>query len=569
MKERRRKMSQKALPIGIDDFKKIVTEDYYFVDKTDMIKDLLTYKTEVTLITRPRRFGKTLNMSMLRYFFEKTELENSSLFQNLKIYTDKEIMKHCGKYPVIFLTLKDVKCHTWKETYDVLKDLICIEFEKHRYLLNETCLSEDEKIYYNKILKQTAANSNYMLSLATLSSYLERYYGEKVIILIDEYDTAIESGFHSGFYEEVVSFFRNFFSAGLKGNTSLKLAVLTGIVRVSKESIFSGLNNISVFSILDEDYSKYFGFTEKEVAKLTKDYACEEQLVSIKKWYNGYQFGELEIYNPWSILNFLRKKCIYMPYWLNTSSNLLIHKLLGQLQKEETKELKSLLEGKAIETIINPEITYKDIQRSNYNHNHIYSFLLVCGYLKAEEKKVQRGKWQVKVKIPNEELYSIFEDEILNTLNHNLVSNDVIHFLDALLEQKLEEVKSFLEQLLLESISSFDTLESFYHRLMLGLVVSLREQYQIRSNRESGEGRYDMMLFPKEKKKPGILLEFKIKEGKETLDHAAGRALEQIEKKKYDVELLQAEVSSILKYGIAFDKKKVAIKGTKEIKENS
>ena len=562
-------MIPKTLPIGIDDFKKIIVEDYYFIDKTEMIKDLLTYKTEVTLITRPRRFGKTLNMSMLRYFFEKTEPTHHSLFQNLKISKDEDMMKHCGRYPVLFLTLKDVKCNTWQETYELLKELIRIEYEKHRYLLEESYLSEEEKMSYKKILKLEGNNSNYVLALSTLSSYLERYHKEKVIILIDEYDTPIDSGFHSGFYEQVVSFFRNFFSAALKGNSSLKLSVLTGIIRVSKESIFSGLNNISVFSVIDEDYCQYFGFTQDEVTQLTKDYDCQQHLPQIKAWYNGYQFGDLEIYNPWSILNFLRKKCVYMPYWVNTSSNLLIHKLLKRLQKEQTQALKSLLEGSSIETIINPEITYKDIEENHYNSSHIYSFLLACGYLKTTECNLIEGEWNAIVSIPNEELYYIFKKEILNNLSGNLSNNNVTHFLEALLQQETQTIKQFLEQLLLESISNFDTLERFYHGLMLGLVVSFREYYQIRSNRESGEGRYDLMLLPKEKEKPGILFEFKIKEATETLEHAADRALKQIQEKKYDTELLQAKVSYVIKYGIAFDKKKVAVKVKQDFPQTS
>ncbi len=553
-------MIQKTLPIGIDDFKKIVEEYYYFIDKTEMIKDLLTYKTEVTLITRPRRFGKTLNMSMLRYFFEKTELNHHSLFQNLKISKDEDMMKHCGRYPVLFLTLKDVKCNTWQETYQKIKGLIIDEFTKHDYLLEGDILKSTEKKYYQRVLDNVMTLSDAEETLKKLSCYLERYHKEKVIILIDEYDTPIDSGFHSSFYEQVVSFFRNFFSAALKGNSSLKFSVLTGIIRVSKESIFSGLNNISVFSVIDEDYCQYFGFTQDEVTQLTKDYDCQQHLPQIKTWYNGYQFGDLEIYNPWSILNFLRKKCVYMPYWVNTSSNLLIHKLLKRLQKEQTQALKSLLEGNSIETIINPEITYKDIEENHYNSSHIYSFLLACGYLKVQEKKLQGGKWKVKVKIPNEELYSIFEDEILTSLHENLYSDQLLHFLEALLQQETQTIKQFLEQLLLESISNFDTLERFYHGLMLGLVVSFREYYQIRSNRESGEGRYDLMLLPKEKEKPGILFEFKIKEATETLEHAADRALKQIQEKKYDTELLQAKVSYVIKYGIAFDKKKVAVK---------
>ena len=553
-------MIPKILPIGIDDFKKIVEEDYYFIDKTEMIKDLLTYKTEVTLITRPRRFGKTLNMSMLRYFFEKTELNHHSLFQNLKISKDEDMMKHCGRYPVLFLTLKDVKCNTWEETYQKIKGLIIDEFTKHDYLLEGDILKSTEKKYYQRVLDNVMTLSDAEETLKKLSCYLERYHKEKVIILIDEYDTPIDSGFHSSFYEQVVSFFRNFFSAALKGNSSLKFSVLTGIIRVSKESIFSGLNNISVFSVIDEDYCQYFGFTQDEVTQLTKDYDCQQHLPQIKTWYNGYQFGDLEIYNPWSILNFLRKKCVYMPYWVNTSSNLLIHKLLKRLQKEQTQALKSLLEGNSIETIINPEITYKDIEENHYNSSHIYSFLLACGYLKVQEKKLQGGKWKVKVKIPNEELYSIFEDEILTSLHENLYSDQLLHFLEALLQQETQTIKQFLEQLLLESISNFDTLERFYHGLMLGLVVSFREYYQIRSNRESGEGRYDLMLLPKEKEKPGILFEFKIKEATETLEHAADRALKQIQEKKYDTELLQAKVSYVIKYGIAFDKKKVAVK---------
>ena len=553
-------MIPKILPIGIDDFKEIIEENYYFIDKTEMIKDLLTYKTKVTLITRPRRFGKTLNMSMLCYFFEKTEPNHHSLFQNLKISKDEDMMKHCGRYPVLFLTLKDVKCNTWEETYQKIKGLIIDEFTKHDYLLEGDILKSTEKKYYQRVLDNVMTLSDAEETLKKLSCYLERYHKEKVIILIDEYDTPIDSGFHSSFYEQVVSFFRNFFSAALKGNSSLKFSVLTGIIRVSKESIFSGLNNISVFSVIDEDYCQYFGFTQDEVTQLTKDYDCQQHLPQIKTWYNGYQFGNLEIYNPWSILNFLRKKCVYMPYWVNTSSNLLIHKLLKRLQKEQTQALKSLLEGNSIETIINPEITYKDIEENHYNSSHIYSFLLACGYLKVQEKKLQGGKWKVKVKIPNEELYSIFEDEILTSLHENLYSDQLLHFLEALLQQETQTIKQFLEQLLLESISNFDTLERFYHGLMLGLVVSFREYYQIRSNRESGEGRYDLMLLPKEKEKPGILFEFKIKEATETLEHAADRALKQIQEKKYDTELLQAKVSYVIKYGIAFDKKKVAVK---------
>lgn len=554
---------KKYLPIGVDDFKEIIEENYYFVDKSLLIKDLLEYREKVTLVTRPRRFGKTLNISMLKYFFEKTDKNNNYLFKDLQIYKNKEIInKYCGNYPVISLTFKDIKCNTWEESYAFIKNLIAKEYTRHDYILKSCILEPNEKEIFNNILLKKAAIDDYTLSLLNLSEYLQRYYNQKVILLIDEYDVPIQSGFMHNFYDKVIEFFRNFLSAALKGNINLEFGLLTGIIRVAKENIFSGLNNVKVYTVLDERYSSYFGFTEKEVEQLLAYYGNKEKISEVKEWYDGYIFGKTEIYNPWSVLNYITEDYNPSAYWLNTSSNDLIKDLLNRLQKKQIENLKSLLKGEEIETTIYSEITYKDIENDSYNN--IYSFLLISGYLKAINTEKIRNKYKVNLKIPNKELECIFEDEILNNIDSTISSTLLIKFTSALLDNKVDIMKQCLDNILMNTTSNFDKLESFYHGMVLGMLVNLKESYIIRSNIESGNGRYDIAIIPKDKNKVGFILEFKVLKKKENVDNKLEEALKQIDEKRYSTELVNIGIKNIIKYGIVFFDKKAFIKSKGE-----
>ena len=547
----------KPLPIGVSDFKSATT-NYYYVDKTLMIRDFLDAKPMVSLFTRPRRFGKTLNMDMLRVFFEKTAENTSVYFKDKQIWRCGEYYtKHQGQYPVIFLTFKDVKCSTWSETFQKIRKIISLEFIRHEELENSTKLSSYEKEQYHLLAGESANEIDYQMSLQLLSLLLHKHYGKECIIIIDEYDTPIQQGHICDFYLKTINFMRNLFSGGLKDNPHLAFGFLTGILRVAKESIFSGMNNLKINSILDSDYSSYFGFTKNEVIDMLQYYGYENKYQEICEWYDGYRFGNTEIFNPWSVINYIADKCFPKAFWQSTGSNEIIGEIISNASNEINENLYKLLCGEKITTYIDTSVIYPEVQNTPYS---IYSFLLVAGYLKAASIYPQYdGNFMCDVSIPNKEIAFVYEKEILNRTNQNNIS---ISIQQAIFSKDASKLQSLLEDFMLKNISTIDGAnESFYHGMMLGLCAILSNQYQIKSNRESGLGRFDIQLIPLAKEIPGFIFEFKYtKDPHIDLESLADSALKQIEEKKYDTELLDAQVHSIVKIGIAFCGKKAVVK---------
>lgn len=547
----------KPLPIGVSDFKSATT-NYYYVDKTLMIRDFLDAKPMVSLFTRPRRFGKTLNMDMLRVFFEKTPKDTSVYFKDKQIWGCGEYYtKHQGQYPVIFLTFKDVKCSTWPDTFQKIKKTISLEFIRHEELENSTKLSSYEKEQYHLLAGENANEIDYQMSLQLLSLLLHKHYGKECIIIIDEYDTPIQQGHICDFYPKTINFMRNLFSGGLKDNPHLAFGFLTGILRVAKESIFSGMNNLKINSILDSDYSSYFGFTKNEVIEMLNYYGYENKYQEICDWYDGYRFGNTEIFNPWSVINYIANKCFPKAIWQSTGSNEIIGEIISNASNEINENLYKLLCGEKITTYIDTSVIYPEVQNNPYS---IYSFLLVAGYLKVASIYPQYdGNFMCDVSIPNKEIAFVYEKEILNRTNQNNIS---ISIQQAIFSKDASKLQSLLEDFMLKSIYTIDGAnESFYHVMMLGLCAILSNQYQIKSNRESGLGRFDIQLIPLAKGIPGFIFEFKYtKDTHINLDSLADLAIKQIEEKKYDTELLDAKVQSIVKIGIAFCGKNAVVK---------
>ncbi len=544
----------KNVPIGIDSFKKIIEEEYCYVDKTYLIEDIVEKGALVNLLPRPRRFGKTLTISMLENYFNiKKKEENKDLFKGLKIEEASSKVKEMqGKYPIISLNLKMVKDLTWEDEFNLLKNLLSTLYKQNIEV--KAVLDEDELNEYISIEKKTATRDSYQLSLKKLSQYLMRYYKQPVIILIDEYDAPIENGFINGFYDDVINFMRNFLGEALKTNDNLKFACLTGILRVSKESIFSGLNNIRIYSILDKQYSEYFGFLPQEVDILLDEYGIENK-EEVKKWYDGYNFGGTEIYNPWSILNVLDNKKI-QPYWVNTGGTALLEDMLNNASGDVKKDLEDLIEGKLVESALNENIVYSEISASREN---ILNFLLMCGYLTVEKTWLQVDTIMGKLKIPNMEVGVAFKTIVRRWFEENKARKEVVDFQKAILENDKELAEIILNQLMLKSISYFDNVENFYHGFVLGLLVDMGEKYIVESNRESGYGRYDMKI-EKRDGTLGIILEFKTVQDEDKMEEMALKALEQIEQKEYYIDMKKRGVTNIFKYGIAFNNKKVVMR---------
>lgn len=547
----------KPLPIGVSDFKSATT-NYYYVDKTLMIRDFLDAKPMVSLFTRPCRFGKTLNMDMLRVFFEKTAENTSIYFKDKQIWKCGEYYtKHQGQYPVIFLTFKDVKCSTWSETFQKIRKIISLEFIRHEELENSTKLSSYEKEQYHLLAGESANEIDYQMSLQLLSLLLHKHYGKECIIIIDEYDTPIQQDHICDFYLKTINFMCNLFSGGLKDNSHLAFGFLTGILRVAKESIFNGMNNLKINSILNSDYSSYFGFTKNEVIDMLQYYGYENKYQEICEWYDGYRFGNTEIFNPWSVINYIADKCFPKAFWQSTGSNEIIGEIISNASNEINENLYKLLCGEKITTYIDTSVIYPEVQNTPYS---IYSFLLVAGYLKVASIYPQYdGNFMCDVSIPNKEIAFVYEKEILNRTNQNNIS---ISIQQAIFSKDASKLQSLLEDFMLKNISTIDGAnESFYHGMMLGLCAILSNQYQIKSNRESGLGRFDIQLIPLAKETPGFIFEFKYtKDPHIDLESLADSALKQIEEKKYDTELLDAQVHSIVKIGIAFCGKKAVVK---------
>lgn len=547
----------KSLPIGVSDFK-LATTGYYYVDKTLMIRDFLDKKPMVSIFTRPRRFGKTLNMDMLRVFFEKTNEDTSVYFKDKQIWQCGDYYtKHQGQYPVIFLTFKDVKSMTWEETFQKIRRLISLEFIRHNELETSSVLTAYEKEQYHLLAKDSGDEVDCQMGLQLLSLLLHKHYGRECIIIIDEYDTPIQQGHTCNFYPEIVNFMRNFFSGGLKDNPHLAFGFLTGILRVAKESIFSGMNNLKTYSILDDGYSSYFGFTEKEVKDMLRYYGKDDKYNELSEWYDGYRFGNTEIFNPWSVINYISDNCFPKAFWQSTGSNEIIGEIIQAATPEITKGLYKLLCGEKIAAYIDTGVIYPEVQNNPYS---IYSFLLVAGYLKVANIYPQSdGNFMCDVAIPNKEITFVYEKEVLNRTNQNSLA---ISISQAIFSKDTQKLQALLEDFMVKSISSIDGAnEGFYHGMMLGLCAILGNRYKIRSNRESGLGRFDIQLMPLTKGMPGFIFEFKHTKDEHTdLSALADSALQQIEAKKYDTELRDNGVNSIISIGIAFRGKSAVVR---------
>lgn len=550
---------KKPLPIGVSDFKSATT-NYYYVDKTLLIRDFLNAIPMVSLFTRPRRFGKTLNMDMLRVFFEKTPEDTSIYFKDKYIWQCGDYYtKHQGQYPVIFLSFKDVKCSSWQETFQKISKLISLEFMRHNELESSSVLSSYEKEQYHRFASENINEVDCQMGLQLLSLLLHKHYDKECVIIIDEYDTPIQQGHLCDFYNEIVDFMRNFFSGGLKDNPHLAFGFLTGILRVAKESIFSGMNNLKTNSILDNNYSSYFGFTNEEVRDMLAyyDYDYEDKYQEICEWYDGYRFGNSEIFNPWSVINYISDQCFPKAFWQSTGSNDIIGEIIETATPEINENLYKLFCGNTVTTYVDTSVIYPEVQS---NPNSIYSFLLVAGYLKVAEIYPQNdGNYMCDVAIPNKEILYVYEKEVLNRTNQNNVS---ISIHQAIFSKDTSKLQSLLEDFMLKSISTMDgASEAFYHGMMLGLCAVLGSQFKVRSNRESGLGRFDIELLPMVKGIPGFIFEFKhTKDINVDLDSLANSALKQIEDMKYDTELNDFGVEDIVKIGIAFRQKSAVVK---------
>lgn len=542
---------KKPLPIGVSDFKSATT-NYYYVDKTLLIRDFLNALPMVSLFTRPRRFGKTLNMDMLRVFFEKTPEDTSIYFKDKYIWQCGDYYtKHQGQYPVIFLSFKDIKCSCWHETFQKISKLISLEFMRHDELESSTVLSSYEKEQYHRFASEGMNEVDCQMGLQLLSLLLHKHYGKECVIIIDEYDTPIQQGHLCDFYNDIVNFMRNFFSGGLKDNPHLAFGFLTGILSVAKESV------LSTNTILDDSYSSYFGFTKDEVKDMLEYYEYEDKYQEICEWYDGYRFGNTEIFNPWSVINYISDQCFPKAFWQSTGSNDIIGEIIGAATPEINENLYKLLCGNTITTYADTSVIYPEVQSNPYS---IYSFLLVAGYLKVAAIYPQNdGNYMCDVAIPNKEILYVYEKEVLNRTNQNNVSISVHQ---AIFSKDANKLQSLLENFMLKSISTMDgASEAFYHGMMLGLCAVLGSQYQVRSNRESGLGRFDIELLPMVKNMPGFIFELKhTKDMNIDLDSLADSALRQIDDMKYDAELKAFGVDDIVKIGIAFRQKSAVVK---------
>ena len=539
-----------------------VSSECYYVDKTLMIRDLIDDHNMVTLFTRPRRFGKTLAINTIKTFFEKTEDDTSRYFKDKNIWSCGEKYRSMqGVYPVIMLTFKDVKYSTWEESLEAIRLVVKDEYKRHPELLTSTVIDYDAKNYIDRMEKGTLSGVELQRSLLNLTHMLPVHHGSKVVILVDEYDTPIQQGYSRGFYKEVISFMRNFLSGGLKDNTDLAFGVLTGIMRVSKENLFSGLNNPMVNTVLDEKYSEYFGFTEAEVRKMAAYYHRPDAMDEIRFWYDGYHFGNTEIYNPWSVTNYFASGGQARPYWANTSDNEIIREILTGLTPEIADDLAKVMQGEEIHASLDMEVVYPQMTDGN---DTIFSFLLLAGYLtpagKPEETEI--GTF-ASLRIPNAEIKRIYNTEILSWIRTHQAGNIISEIEKAVYLSDAKRMQEALREYMITSISFYDgAAEGFYHGMVLGLVASLSSKYYIRSNRESGEGRFDLQLEPKDKVLPGILMELKAVSvsDKDKLSELAEEALVQTKDKNDQRDLEDRGISDIVRYGIAFSGKNVEVR---------
>ena len=562
-------MQCKPLPTGVDNFEKLITRGYYFVDKTLLIKELLDKKGDVNLFTRPRRFGKTLNMSMVQYFFEDsrkddgTKVDNRSLFDGLSIMESGErYLSHMGRYPVIALSLKSGKQPDFNLSRKMLIRQIADEYKRHRFILQGNLL-EIDKIRYQNIMEECAKEEDYNDSLKFLSQCMEQYYGNKAIILIDEYDVPLESAFFAGFYEEMTAFIRSLFESALKTNSSLEFAVITGCLRISKESIFTGMNNMKINSILNKSYDEFFGFTEAEVMRLCDDYHLTHKFPLIKEWYNGYVFGNVNVYNPWSVISFIGdlqvdENELPASYWAKTSSNSIVRTLIEMADDETRSEIEQLIAGKSIEKPVHEDITYDEIYKTMDN---LWNFMFFTGYFRrvGERMDVETKQRYVELKIPNEEVKYIFRNKVLGWFQETINRKDLSVLYHALIRQDPATLEQELTELLMKTISFNDAYESFYHGFIAG-VLSGMNGYTVKSNREGGRGRSDLYIKPVTRKKPAYVIEFKIAGKFSEMEAKAEDALEQIEDRNYCQELFDDGYGTVICYGISFFGKDCLVK---------
>ena len=557
---------KKKLPIGISDFKKIIDGNYYYFDKTELIKSIIGEPGEVKLFTRPRRFGKTLNMSMIKYFFDIENKDgNKKLFENLKI-SENEYFEKQGTAPVISISFRNYDESSWGNGFEMIKNTISDLYDEFEFVKENLSVRKKEK--YDSILFNRATEATWKLSLLDLTKYLYEYYGQKVVVLIDEYDQPIIDSYVKGYYQEAISFFKTFYGVVLKDNNYLEMGIMTGILRVAKENIFSGLNNLRVHTILDNRFTEYFGITESEVEKALKDFNFEFELQDVQKWYNGYLFGDIKVYNPWSIINFLNDEKL-KPYWVNTSGNELIKLYLKKLKNEIFDDFSKLLNREEIYKRINENMTFSNLE-SNYSKN-IWNLFFHSGYLTLGKKIEDDGMCYLK--IPNEEILKMFSEMFIEIYFEDY--EKFLYMSNALREGNISEFEKHLKEVLLENVGIFDVSgvykEQFYHGLMLGIILTLKNEYEITSNNFAGKGRYDLLLKPKnlEKRKEGIILELKVANAMENLsedkifeklENECDIALQQIEKKEYASVLKNSGVENVLKIGIAFFGKEVAVK---------
>ncbi len=560
-----RTVTKLPLPIGESDFKKLV-DNYYYVDKTLMIKEFIDSKPKVSLFTRPRRFGKTLTMGMLQTFFEISDTDNSKYFKDKIIWScGEKYRKEFGKYPVIFVTFKDVKFPTWEQTYTAIRETIAREFLRHEVLLTSDKCNEYEKDYFRKIVDGSISEVSMSRALSELSHMLKKHYNQSAVIIIDEYDTPIQKGYTGRYYEQIIGFMRNLLSGAFKDNSDLAYGFLTGILRVAKESIFSGLNNLTVHSIIDEKYSEYFGFTADEVREMAEYYGVADKYDAICEWYDGYRFGNEDIFNPWSVINYFYNNCTAKAYWQSTGDNSIIRQIVAEADNETADNLRKLLQGEIVSSYVDTSVIYPEIKS---NPTTIYSFLLAAGYLKTVKKDdIPDGNSICDIAIPNKEIFYVYEREILSALSDVISQSTAIAIQQAIMKQNIPSLQENLEKLLLNSISAFDYAhENFYHGLVIGLCAVMNNRYFVSSNVESGHGRYDIQLRPINKSLPGIIIELKVlKDGvaedriDSQLEAAATDALGQIEEKKYVTAMKQEGFTHFFKIGAAFYKKHVKV----------
>ena len=540
----------KRIGIGLSDFKHLIEEDFYYFDKTKFIDEIIKDGAQVKLFTRPRRFGKTLNMSMLKYFFDIKEAEeNRKLFKNL--YIEKtESFKEQGQYPVVFLSLKDLKATTWEEMERKIIITLSDFFSEYEYLLNELTGISFENL--KNIIYRKADIDELTTTLKFLTKILYEKYNKKVVVLIDEYDSPLVSAYINGYYKKAKDFFKTFYSIVLKDNNYLQMGILTGIIRVIKAGIFSDLNNLRTYTILSDDYTDSYGLTEEEVEKSLKDYGLEYEISKVKDWYDGYRFGNSEVYNPWSILNFLQDKEL-RAYWVDTSGNDLINDVLKKITKDTVRALERLFNGEGLKQNISGT---SDLSKL-LDENELWELLLFSGYLTIEEKIDQKN---YILRLPNKEVKELFKDSFLEKYFGR--GNKLSDLMEALTENRIEDYEENLQEILLTSVSYNDTKkgnEAFYHGLIMGMGLYLEGEYITKSNIESGLGRYDFSVEPKNKNKRAFIMEFKSTDSIEKLEEVSKEALEQIEAKKYDISLKQNEIKEITYLGIAFCGKKIKI----------